>query len=1015
MDIHYNAFISYRHHPDDMRVAAEVHRSLERFRVPRAIKKRSGVINRIFRDKEELPITSRLTEDITRALQNSDYLIVICSEHTKESVWVQREIETFLLTHSRDEVLTVLAGGDPYEVMPEILLYEDVVDPETGETRREERELLSCDWRMGLRKAKREELPRLAAPLLKCSYDELRQRQRQYRMRRMITGFSAALVAALCLAAYFLHTSITIQKANVQIQANLEQALRNQSVYLTAESGERLSAGDRFAAIALALEALPGETGERPYVAGAERALCDALGMYESESFITAVGTIFPDYRATIEEIALSDDYQTLYVLDSRGVITIWDALTMEQRASVDLGERFLPEMHVLPGGGILIFVHSESTVWRYDENGNLCWVTNDCVDVACTDDGESVLLIQRRSEGCLLVFVDPATGEEREAVFLISEDEMQYPEFCQIRYDVDAPVVISCDSFDIKRILAVDPDTGGQMVLMETENYIRYVSQTEDGKILLMVSDGSGSMNGLFFDMVTTSFARSDVYCFNSENGELLWQSEIVTYSYSPWDTLTEIPGRDRILCQSGNTLQQLDSETGEVLAVCETSGMIMKIIVEEKYARILQRDGYCGTYDYDNNHCGVISILKGNLQDVEFGWGNDKAWYYGCWPEEGQVTIYSPWESEPEWSVKGSLSEYVCQGNLLAYYSVSDGITMLDMQTRERLWTAAAEVHELLGFSSDESTLWAASYGNVIALDAKTGEYDIYEQPQEIGGEQIFSISEMSLYGDSICYTGKVSDMWYLAIWEPHMESVRYIHLRENAAEDAFVVEDLSMTTCLAWNDYVWLWGNDGTIWEVNVEDESVRLLPERSDKRPSFAVREDGMVVLAAGTDLVLRMPGGSMISKSSLNGVSVGSIVCYEGWVYALCDNGFVMVFDGDGNQVAQVEVDVDTDFAENLFSEYRESTDVLWWFTEDGDIILKAFYAVSIIDRETWGCRGYALYCSWYDAGNDMLVFSREGYILGHPLKTTEENIADAREMLGNYQLSTEQKVSYGIE
>ena len=124
MQQHYNAFISYRHHPDDIRVAEQVHRSLERFRVPAAIKKRCGKIQRLFRDKDELPITSNLTEDITRALKNADYLIVICSEHTAESLWVQREIELFLTTHDRSKVLTVLASGQPKDTIPEILQYD---------------------------------------------------------------------------------------------------------------------------------------------------------------------------------------------------------------------------------------------------------------------------------------------------------------------------------------------------------------------------------------------------------------------------------------------------------------------------------------------------------------------------------------------------------------------------------------------------------------------------------------------------------------------------------------------------------------------------------------------------------------------------------------------------------------------------------------------------------------------------------------------------------------------------
>ena len=155
MEVHYNAFISYRHHPEDIRVASEIHRALEHYRVPKAIRGKTKGIKRIFRDKEELPITSALANDNPRALQNSDFLIVICSVHTRESTWVQREIETFLKYHDRSRVLTVLVNGEPYETIPEILLSEEKVDPQTGEVKMVPIEPLSCDWRIPRRQARR--------------------------------------------------------------------------------------------------------------------------------------------------------------------------------------------------------------------------------------------------------------------------------------------------------------------------------------------------------------------------------------------------------------------------------------------------------------------------------------------------------------------------------------------------------------------------------------------------------------------------------------------------------------------------------------------------------------------------------------------------------------------------------------------------------------------------------------------------------------------------------------------
>ena len=184
MTDHYNAFISYKHAPEDNVIAEAVHKGLERFHIPRKIRKKTGIkrISRIFRDKDELPITSDLSDSISNALADADYLIVICSTNTKESAWVPREIEYFLKNHSKRDIFTVLVNGEPYEVIPEILTYEEtVVKDEDGNERtvRIPIEPLSCDFRASLKKAKKTELPRLACGIIGCGYDELMNRRRQ--------------------------------------------------------------------------------------------------------------------------------------------------------------------------------------------------------------------------------------------------------------------------------------------------------------------------------------------------------------------------------------------------------------------------------------------------------------------------------------------------------------------------------------------------------------------------------------------------------------------------------------------------------------------------------------------------------------------------------------------------------------------------------------------------------------------------------------------------------------------
>ena len=137
MEYNYKAFISYRHAKLDMKVAAEIQNRLERYTIPGSIRKEYGLkkIGSIFRDKDELPSTNDLTDYIKNVLTSSEYLICICSPQYLKSVWCRRELEFFLQTHDKAHVLTVLAEGDPHEVIPEILCTETVTSTdENGNT-----------------------------------------------------------------------------------------------------------------------------------------------------------------------------------------------------------------------------------------------------------------------------------------------------------------------------------------------------------------------------------------------------------------------------------------------------------------------------------------------------------------------------------------------------------------------------------------------------------------------------------------------------------------------------------------------------------------------------------------------------------------------------------------------------------------------------------------------------------------------------------------------------------------
>ena len=213
---HYNAFISYNHNPRDNKIVATLQRQLENYRIPKEIRAATGVdkIERVFLDKGELEVAGDLNKVICDALENTDYLIVICSPESKKSIWVQREIEYFLRNHSIDNILTVITAGEPNDVLPEILFHgepgaltqeqsatdgtaTDGPAPETEGQPGLATEPLSCDYRLTPRVARNVELPRMVAALGGCRYDDPVQGPRHYRMRRLTIAMSAARVVLL--------------------------------------------------------------------------------------------------------------------------------------------------------------------------------------------------------------------------------------------------------------------------------------------------------------------------------------------------------------------------------------------------------------------------------------------------------------------------------------------------------------------------------------------------------------------------------------------------------------------------------------------------------------------------------------------------------------------------------------------------------------------------------------------------------------------------------------------------
>jgi tetratricopeptide (TPR) repeat protein len=189
----YRAFISYSHR--DAEWGTWLHRSLERYRVPRRLVGRTtsqGVvpprIAPVFRDREELSTASNLSREITTALEQSAALIVVCSPSAAESRWVNEEIRAYQRLGRAEHVFCLIVGGEPgapgQECFPPALL-----EPADGGSVPEP---IAADVRPG-KDGRTGALLKLVAGLVGVGFDDLARREQQRRQKRLATIAVAAV------------------------------------------------------------------------------------------------------------------------------------------------------------------------------------------------------------------------------------------------------------------------------------------------------------------------------------------------------------------------------------------------------------------------------------------------------------------------------------------------------------------------------------------------------------------------------------------------------------------------------------------------------------------------------------------------------------------------------------------------------------------------------------------------------------------------------------------------------
>lgn len=245
----YDAFISYRHNERDTAIAQTLMRLLESHTSADGKRK-----IHLFRDADEFPTSSNLSASIHSALQESRFLILICSHEYLQSKWCKEEVRYFRSLHgdTNQGILPILVDGEPQQTFPEELFHETLeIILSSGEVHREIREVepLAADIRadsqkLSLKKLRDTEYIRILAPILGVRFDDLYQREKRQQRRRFLSIVYTALTIGIVVICFLLWQLFQVRQS--QLHEDLvyaEQLLQEGNRTKAQEKSETILSG----------------------------------------------------------------------------------------------------------------------------------------------------------------------------------------------------------------------------------------------------------------------------------------------------------------------------------------------------------------------------------------------------------------------------------------------------------------------------------------------------------------------------------------------------------------------------------------------------------------------------------------------------------------------------------------------------------------------------------------------------------------------------------------------------
>lgn len=396
-------------------------------------------------------------------------------------------------------------------------------------------------------------------------------RMRKY--RRMVKATAIGLLAAFVLGGAMTFTGLR-QMERIQARERAAAELAERTLTLITESESAYRRGDIPTAVSASAEALRTDGG--PYRASAQLALTEALGIYQlSDGFRNSRTLQLP---STLIKSVLSPG-GTRSALVTLGQVQIFDTQSGMELAVLPLEQSALAD--VVFSGEDVLFYGGDGGVGAYDlATGCTLWSGAQATGLALSEGGKTLAAVYKDEPGAVLY--DAASGEPLCNVSFGTQHQDGTAN--DLYADPESDIFSLNDS---GRFLAVSFSDGG-LTIFDTEDSGNSLS-------IFGTSEYTHFEGGFYGNYLAFSATNANESVFAVVDAE----RQIQTIGFSAADVFHVWVDENGICLSLGNTLVQIDPESGEQTELAYTSDDIAAYRRDTGYTLVLQESGALSFFD--------------------------------------------------------------------------------------------------------------------------------------------------------------------------------------------------------------------------------------------------------------------------------------------------------------------------------------------------------------------------------------------------------------------------------